>query len=205
MSPGDALNLAAGGNPIVAARAVSAGSAGHDAAASGWALDAHDPVVAAAAELLSLARGQGTLLAVAESCTGGRVAAALTAIPGASDVFLGGVVAYANAVKERALAVPAATLMAHGAVSAATAMAMAQGVRIALGADLTVACTGIAGPTGGSAEKPVGTLWIAVADAEGAAAHRFDLVDRDRATFQTDATALALRALRQRLLGLALP
>ncbi len=158
----------------------------------------------AAEEILGLARACGRQLAVAESCTGGRVAAALTAVPGASDVFVGGVVAYANAVKVRALAVPATTLAAHGAVSAATALAMAEGVRVALQADLAASCTGIAGPSGGSADKPVGTLWIAVADADGGAAQRFELAGLDRAQFQGEATALVLRSLRQRLLGLPL-
>lgn len=108
----------------------------------------------------------GLTLATAESCTGGAVASKLTALAGASDYFLGGVVSYSNAVKESALGVKHETLMAHGAVSEETAREMACGVREHLGADFGVATTGIAGPGGGTPEKPVGTVWIAVASAQ---------------------------------------
>ena len=108
---------------------------------------------------------RGLTLATAESCTGGTIASSLTAQAGASAYFKGGVVAYSNEVKEYALGVQHSTLEAHGAVSEETAREMAEGVRKRLGADLAIATTGIAGPDGGTKEKPVGTVWIAVADA----------------------------------------
>jgi PncC family amidohydrolase len=108
-------------------------------------------------------RGRGATVATAESCTGGRIAAALTAEAGASQYFLGGVVAYANNVKVGVLGVSPETLAQHGAVSREVACQMASGVRRLTGADFGVATTGIAGPDGGTPEKPVGTVWIAVA------------------------------------------
>ena len=108
---------------------------------------------------------RGLTLATAESCTGGNIARLLTAQAGASTYFKGGVVAYSNEVKESALGVKHSTLKAHGAVSEETVREMAEGVRTRLGADLAIATTGIAGPDGGTKEKPVGTVWIAVADA----------------------------------------
>ena len=107
---------------------------------------------------------RGLTLATAESCTGGNIARLLTAQAGASAYFRGAVVAYSNEVKECALGVKHSTLEAHGAVSEATVREMAEGVRQRLGADLAIATTGIAGPDGGTEEKPVGTVWIAVAD-----------------------------------------
>ena len=108
---------------------------------------------------------RGLTLATAESCTGGNIARLLTAQAGASAYFKGGVVAYSNEVKESALGVKHATLETHGAVSEETVREMVEGVRQRLGADLAIATTGIAGPDGGTMEKPVGTVWIAVADA----------------------------------------
>ncbi|MBW8772982.1 MAG: CinA family protein, partial [Gemmatimonadetes bacterium] len=103
----------------------------------------------------------GATLATAESCTGGLVGGRLTAIPGSSDVVLGGIIAYANEIKEGALEVPPLLLEAHGAVSEPAARAMAEGAARRLGATFTIAVTGIAGPGGGSEEKPVGTTWYA--------------------------------------------
>jgi nicotinamide-nucleotide amidase len=100
-------------------------------------------------------------LAVAESCTGGLVGARITAIPGASDTFMGGVVAYADVVKTTALQVPMDTLAAHGAVSEETVCAMAEGAQRLFAVDTSIAVTGIAGPGGGTPEKPVGTVWLA--------------------------------------------
>jgi len=101
-----------------------------------------------------------TTLAVAESCTGGLLAGAITEIPGSSRIFLGGVVAYSNTSKIRLLGVPAAVVEEHGAVSQACAAAMAEGVRDLFGADIALSITGIAGPGGGSSDKPVGTIWF---------------------------------------------
>src|SRR5207244_98221 len=101
--------------------------------------------------VLDLCRERGWTLATAESCTGGLVAARLTSVAGASDVLLGGVIAYSNELKQRELGVPEEVLREHGAVSAEAAAAMAQGARGRLGADVTIAVTGIAGPASGSA------------------------------------------------------
>lgn len=107
---------------------------------------------------------RGKTLATAESCTGGNIARLLTAQAGASAYFRGSVIAYSNEVKESALGVKHSTLEAHGAVSEETVREMVEGVRKRLGADYAIATTGIAGPTGGTPEKPVGTVWVAVAD-----------------------------------------
>ena len=109
----------------------------------------------------------GMTLATAESCTGGLIAKRVTDLAGCSDVFLGGCVTYANEAKEKLIGVKHETLEAFGAVSEQTAREMARGVRLALGADIGIATTGIAGPGGGTPEKPVGTVYIAVSTAEG--------------------------------------
>lgn len=119
---------------------------------------------AGAAEiLLAACRGRGYTLGSAESCTGGTVASRITAVAGCSDVFQGSVVSYSNAVKMHVLGVSHADLERHGAVSREVVEQMASGARSALGCDCAVATSGIAGPSGGSAEKPVGTVWIAAA------------------------------------------
>ncbi len=114
-----------------------------------------------AAVLLDALRRGRHCLGVAESCTGGLVAGRITAVPGASDTFIGGVVPYADVIKTAALKVPLETLEAYGAVSEETVRAMAEGAQRLFSADCTIAVTGIAGPTGGSPEKPVGTVWLA--------------------------------------------
>jgi nicotinamide-nucleotide amidase len=148
--------------------------------------------------VLGLCRARGFSLAAAESCTGGLVSARLTSIPGASDVFVGGAVAYADALKQEALGVDAEVLRAHGAVSAETAAAMAGGVRARFGADVAVAVTGIAGPTGGSREKPVGRIYVHAESPDGEVARMFDLPG-DREGVRRRATATALHLLRRLL------
>jgi nicotinamide-nucleotide amidase len=119
-----------------------------------------------ASVVLDLCRKRGLRIAVGESCTGGLVGARLTAVPGSSDVVLGGVIAYHNDVKVALLGVEPGDLTASGAVSETVARGMAVGARAATGAGVGLAVTGIAGPSGGTPEKPVGTVWIAV-DVEG--------------------------------------
>jgi nicotinamide-nucleotide amidase len=121
----------------------------------------------AARRVLALCRARGLRIATAESCTGGLVAAALTEIAGSSDVVDCGFVTYSNAAKQRMLGVPAATLKRHGAVSAETAAAMARGALRKSRADLAVSITGIAGPGGGSKQKPVGLVYFAAASRDG--------------------------------------
>ncbi len=133
-------------------------------------------------------------LATAESCTGGLVGAAATSLPGSSAWYLGGVVAYSNALKTRLLGVDPDLLAAHGAVSLETARAMAEGARGRTGADFAVSLTGIAGPDGGTKEKPVGLVYVAVAAPHGTAAfkHRFS---GSRAEIRNAAAEAALRHL----------
>jgi nicotinamide-nucleotide amidase len=145
--------------------------------------------------VLELAREQGLTLGTAESCTGGLVAARLTSVPGASDVLRGGIVAYENGVKLAQLGVPAETLVAHGAVSAETATAMAEGARKSLGVDVAVAVTGIAGPGGGTPEKPVGLVHLHAAGPGGGLARELHL-PCDRGAIRRRATAAALHLLR---------
>lgn len=119
------------------------------------------------AEIGELLRRRGLRVAVAESCTGGLLGAALTAIPGSSDYVLGGVIAYSNALKVALLDVPQSLLDEHGAVSEACARAMATGVRQRTGADISVSITGVAGPGGESPSKPAGLIWLALSTADG--------------------------------------
>ena len=155
---------------------------------------------ALAAAILDAARAQGVMIATAESCTGGRVAAALTDIAGSSDVFDRGFVTYSNAAKVAMLDVRQATLDAHGAVSMETAAEMAEGVLAHSQAGLAVSITGIAGPGGGSAEKPVGLVCFGLACKGGetvAEAVRFD--DTGRAGIRAAAQMHALEMLRRAL------
>jgi PncC family amidohydrolase len=156
-------------------------------------------------ELLDLAervgaacRVRGMTLATAESCTGGLVAHLVTEAPGSSDFYLGGLVTYADRVKETLAAVPASVLESHGAVSAQVAVAMADGARASLGADIAVAVTGIAGPGGGTPAKPVGLTYIAVADVDGNDVRRF-VWTLDRSANKRASAAAALAFLVERL------
>jgi nicotinamide-nucleotide amidase len=144
-----------------------------------------------AAAVHALLQARSATIAVAESCTGGRIAAALTAVPGASRSFLGGIVAYDNAVKVAELGVREETLAQYGAVSEETVREMAHGARERLHASFAVATTGIAGPDGGTQEKPVGLVWFAVDAGEDVRTHRYTFRG-DRDAVQRRATVMAL-------------
>ncbi|HET7045275.1 MAG TPA: nicotinamide-nucleotide amidohydrolase family protein [Gaiellaceae bacterium] len=148
--------------------------------------------------VLELCRARGWTLGTAESCTGGLVAARLTSVPGSSDVFLGAIVSYADEVKAERLGVPRATLAGQGAVSAETAEAMARGAREALGVDVAVAVTGIAGPGGATPGKPVGLVHLHAEAPGGGLALRLELPG-DRQTVRSRATVAALHLLRRLL------
>ena len=150
--------------------------------------------------VVRLLTGKKKTLALAESCTGGNLAHRLTNVPGASAVFLGGVVSYANEAKEKFAGVRAETLRQHGAVSEAVATEMALGAWENFGSDFALAVTGIAGPGGGTADKPVGTVFIALASAAGVAVEK-RLNPWDRTTFKEVTTTQALEKLRQLLLS----
>jgi nicotinamide-nucleotide amidase len=146
--------------------------------------------------VVALLRERSLMIATAESCTGGLVAGRLTDVPGASAVFLGGIVAYSNDVKAAQLDVPQDTLREHGAVSAETAEAMARGARARLGADVAVSVTGVAGPDGGTAEKPVGLVFLHASGPMGDLARRLD-VPGDRETVRLRSTVAALHLVRR--------
>jgi nicotinamide-nucleotide amidase len=152
--------------------------------------------------VLAALRAADKRIAVAESCTGGLLGARLTAIPGASDVMLGGIIAYHNDVKMRALGVRRETLEAHGAVSQETAREMASGVRMALGASVGVGITGVAGPAGGTPEKPVGTVCI-TADVDGTLKSFRAILIGDRHEVRQRSAQSALSLVRRMLLGTA--
>jgi len=137
-------------------------------------------LAAVSQELVDALRARGWMLATAESCTGGGVAHAVTAIAGSSEVFDRGFVTYSNGAKTGMLGVPAATIAGEGAVSEAVAAAMAEGALRSSGADVAVAVTGIAGPSGGTPEKPVGTVCFSWATRDGAREVRTRHFDGDR-------------------------
>ncbi len=144
----------------------------------------------------------GTTLAVAESCTGGMIAQQITAIPGVSSFFLGGVVSYANSAKAELLGVPAELIETHGAVSGEVAEAMARGARGRLHADVGLSVTGIAGPDGGSAEKPVGLVYVGLATGDGVESRRLDIgSDQPREVIRARAAKSALNWARLRVAG----
>lgn len=147
----------------------------------------------------ALLRDRGLTLATAESCTGGLVAKRLTDHPGSSDFFVGGVVTYSDALKTRLLGVEPAFLKEHGAVSEEVALAMARGARERLGAECSIATTGIAGPTGGSAEKPVGLVYVATAIGDDVQARQFNMF-RSREEIRERTAYASLDVLRRRLL-----
>jgi nicotinamide-nucleotide amidase len=153
-----------------------------------------DPILAQAEALLAALRARKRLVATAESCTGGLIVAALTAIAGSSDVVDRGFVTYSNAAKTEMLGVPAELIAAHGAVSQPVAQAMAEGALARSLADVTVSVTGVAGPGGGSADKPVGLVWFGRAVRGGASHTERHVFPGDRAAVRhaTVARALAL-------------
>jgi nicotinamide-nucleotide amidase len=140
-----------------------------------------------------LLKEHGKTMGTAESCTGGYIAQLLTSVPGASAYYRGSVVSYANDIKQGLLDVSEKTLQEHGAVSRETVIEMAKGALRRLGADYIIATSGIMGPDGGSAEKPVGTVWIAVANADRVDTQQLQLrFERERNISQTAITALNL-------------
>ena len=144
-----------------------------------------------AEKLVELLKARGLTCATAESCTGGGVGSAITAVPGSSAVFMGGVISYANEVKREVLGVKAETLATVGAVSAETAAQMAEGARRLLKTDLAVSLTGIAGPDGGSDEKPVGLVWFGLATKDGVRTEKC-IFRGDRAEVREQAVTHAL-------------
>lgn len=188
----DVVLIDEGAGPIAlsdAARDVAAALGSHCYSTDGTSL---------AGVVLREAAARSLTLGTAESCTGGLIAAALTDEPGSSAVFLGSIVSYADSIKTALLGVPESVLADDGAVSESCAMLMAQGARKRLGVDLAVAVTGIAGPTGGTAEKPVGLAWFACTDAAGTTSFRADFAG-DRAGIRARATVAALEMFRTAL------
>lgn len=161
-------------------------------------LEAIEPLAALGVRLQAACLAREATVAVAESCTGGLVAAALTAIPGSSGYFLGGVVSYADAAKRDLLGVDPTILAAHGAVSAQAARAMAVGARERFGATLGASVTGIAGPDGGSPAKPVGLTYVGIADAAGEDVRRM-VWSGDRAANREASAVAVLEMLLERV------
>jgi PncC family amidohydrolase len=158
---------------------------------------AHADLLVLAERLQGVCLGRKLSVAVAESCTGGLVAATITDVPGSSGYFIGGVVSYADEAKFAMLDVEPAMLRSHGAVSAQVARAMAIGIRQRLGASLAASVTGVAGPAGGSPDKPVGLTYVGVADSAGADVRRF-VWPGDRAANRADSAAAVLECLIER-------
>ena len=151
------------------------------------------PVISIEEKVAKLLKDSGLTLSVAESCSGGLIAKRITDIPGASTYFLLGLVTYANSAKMRLLGVPAEVLETCGAVSAETAWAMAVGVRQLATSDIAVATTGIAGPDGGTPTKPVGTVYVALAAADGCKVYPFRFSgDREAVRESTAESAMDL-------------
>jgi nicotinamide-nucleotide amidase len=148
-----------------------------------------------AARLVAVCRARGVTVATAESCTGGMIAAAITAIPGSSAVLDRGFVTYSNGAKTEMLGVPAELIAGVGAVSEAVAARMAAGAKDRAGAEIAVSVTGIAGPDGGTADKPVGTVWFGLAGRDGEVLTRHQVFAGDRTAIRAAATDYALTLL----------
>lgn len=147
------------------------------------------------AELVAKAADKNIVLATAESCTGGLIGASITASSGSSAIFKGGIIAYDNQIKTKLLGVPPSTLGKYGAVSEAVARRMAAGAVERMGVDLAVSVTGIAGPSGGTPEKPVGTVWIGIATREANFATEFNFTEMSRNKARDASCLEALKAL----------
>lgn len=152
-------------------------------------------------EIGRVAQALGMTITAAESCTGGGVCAALTQVAGSSAWFEGGVVSYANRIKETLLGVSAEDLSTYGAVSSEVVQAMALGVKQLMNADVAVAISGVAGPGGGSKDKPVGTVWLAWAD-NGGVVSQCHLLEGGRELVRNQAVLLALSGVREKLLNM---
>ena len=152
-----------------------------------------------ARDVLDAARAKNIHIVTAESCTGGLIAALLTEIPGSSDVVERGFVTYSNAAKEESLGVPAALLRKYGAVSDQVARAMADGALRHARAQLAIAVTGIAGPGGGSGEKPVGLVYVALADGHNISSHEYRFGDIGRGQVRLATVREAIKLLRAAL------
>lgn len=152
-----------------------------------------------AAALGTVLRERGLTLATAESCTGGMIGMLLTEIPGSSGYYLGGAVSYANSAKEVLDGVEGELIETHGAVSSEVAEAMAEGIRLRLGADIAVSVTGTAGPGGGTPEKPVGTVWIGISSRLGTFSRRYQL-GREREIVRSRSSSMALDMARREAL-----
>lgn len=155
-------------------------------------------------DLAKALRTAGLSLSCAESCTGGTAAAAITSVAGSSAYFLGGIVAYSNGAKRKFLNVPVETLRRHGAVSEETAAAMARGVAAAFGTECSFSITGIAGPGGGSADKPVGTVWFGFCS-RGSVSAELKVFAGDRSAIREAAAAYALRRITELVGGVSRP
>ncbi len=151
--------------------------------------------------IVKLLTKRNQTLATAESCTGGLLANRITNVPGASKIFLAGYVCYANRAKTDMLDVDPKLIEAHGAVSEPVARALAEQARAGAGSDYALATTGIAGPTGGSPEKPVGTVYVALASAESETIAKKFFFPTDRETFKQLTSQAALEMLRRKLIG----
>ena len=154
----------------------------------------NDPILDIMTELISLLKKNRQTVATAESCTGGILATLLTHLPGSSEIYLGGVSAYSNFLKEKVLQVPGEILKKYGAVSANVAEGMATGIADLAKSDFSVSVTGIAGPGGGTAEKPVGTIWCGYHTPQGVYSKHY-LLGPDRQKNRAEISSLALRQL----------
>ncbi len=160
----------------------------------------NDEIRTLAKQVIEAAGRQHLTIATAESCTGGGIGAALTSVSGSSNVFEGGIISYADDVKINLLDVPKKTIKKHGAVSQQTAKTMAEGARKALSTDIAISVTGIAGPKGGTKEKPVGTVWIGLAQKGcDTKVECFIFADKGRESVRADTTQQALKLLKQAL------